>query len=1085
MRSRSLTYSDAVRLLGEADSTVVTALDRLTGVAAGAVTVASVGTVDFFALRGELVKWGHLVAGEVRERTHGFGRFDRTQRLVAAHSIVVITAFFEAVDDVLADHPEVDVAAAELTAAEQVALSTRGRVNATYAQLVQALADTPPPLPAPHRPFEQVLDDLADYYAGLGGLLEQFLLGLRAFEHRGDSVGAALGDERLTGAAVARYEQAFRTLAVQAPEFGAWTGMIDSRATRATLRDIADGLSRQIAELCATSGGATTDAIRNGLSTLHTAQLDRPGIASPYAGDHVVMPSLGCGYVNPHGQVAVAGPTDKPATEQWWKDSEPVADVHAYLLAHLTTAQSVAGPLVVLGHPGSGKSALTRVLAARLPAADFLVIRVELRTIPVDTSIQAQIESALYQTVGEQVGWAELARRAGAAMPVVIMDGFDELLQATGLDQADYLDQIQRFQQREAELQRPVAVLVTSRIVVADRARFPDDTVVLRLAPFDEDQIRQWLAVWNTANEASLRSRSLRPLPDEIALAQDELATQPLLLLLLALYDAGGNALQRQSGGLGRTELYERLFTDFVQREVDRHQDGRSGDQRQADIDSEWRRLGAVALAILNRGGDVILEVELDSDLPHLLGSTDAARDGAGSLHRALTASQLLVGRFFFIHEARATRATGAPERSFEFLHATFGDFLAARLVVAAMVDLADEREHQQRRPQAVLDAGFFFAAISFVTMTRRAPLWEFCQGMIARLDAGQRGRCRDLVLALLPDAGHLHPTWSLAGYRPQHKTYAARHANFSANLVCFAVLLTDGAIEAAELVGQPAVNRWRRQTLLWFSQLDYEDRQRMWQSFRVYWRPGPVAPRLLVRIEDSADIGVYESLPWPPDQEPNAAPMLLGDVTVGGDSRVGRLLRRSAFVQTAHEVREFIYDLMPAWKLTRQRYEKLSVAGETSISAEGVLLQLLLVPCPEHDDHLRRDLYTTALRIGEPRFQQLVLRQLADDAKQLSDESVRAITSGFPELPNETPFDLLAPIIAALAARPAGAEGPMHAHRAFIRLQHIVAYTQGSRPAAAYEELQEAFRQADIPVPSWANLGNATRAPAPSVSNA
>lgn len=1056
MRSRSLTYSDAVRLLGGTDSTVVTALDRLTALAAGAVTVASVGTVDFFALRGEFIKWGTTIAGEVRERTQGLGRFDRTQRLVAAHSIVVITAFFEAVDDILAGHPGVDITSAELTAAEQVAMSTRGRTTAMYAQLVQALADSPPPLPAPHRPFEQVLDDLADYYAGLGTLLERFLLGLSAFENGPAELSGALLDGRLTDAAVARYEQAFRVLTLQAPEFGVWTGMIDSRATRATLRDVADDLHRQLAELWAASGtGAAADAVRHGLTTLHAAQLDKPALDSQYTPGHVVMPSLGCGYVDPHGQVAVAGPTDKPATEHWWDDGSPVDDVQAFLLAHLTTGPAVAGPLVVLGQPGSGKSALTRVLAARLPPADFLVIRVELRTIPVDTSVQAQIESALYQSLGERVGWSELVRRAGSALPVVVMDGFDELLQATGLNQADYLEQIQRFQQREAELQRPVAVLVTSRTVVADRARFPEATVVLRLAPFDDSQVRQWLGVWNAANEAGLRSRALQPLPGEVALAHHELARQPLLLLLLALYDAGANALQRQAGGLGRVELYERLFTDFVQREVDKHQNGQSEEQRQAEIGWEWRRLGAVALAILNRGGDVILELELDSDLPHLLGSADGTLNGPGAPHRALTASQLLVGRFFFIHEARATRDTGAPERSFEFLHATFGDFLAARLVVAALVDLADERDHQQRRPQAVLDAGFFFAATSFVTMTRRAPLWEFCRGMLAGLDAGRRRRCRELVIALLPDAGHLHPTWSLAGYEPRRKPFAARHANFSANLISFAVLLTDGPVEAVELVGRPVANQWRRQALLWFSQLDVENRQRIWQSFRVYWRAGPDSTRLLMRLEDSADVSVYESLPWPPDEEPGDRPMVFGDVTVASESRVGRILRRSAFVQTAIELREFIYDLMPAWNLTRQRPENLVVAGDSSISAEGILLQLLMVPCREQDDRLRRDMYITALRIGEHRFQQLVFRQLADDASRLSDESMTAIVDGFADLPVTTPFGLLAPIIATRSA---------HAPRILAQVQHIVAYNEMNRPAAFHTELR-AFRRQGLPV--------------------
>jgi hypothetical protein len=135
--------------------------------------------------------------------------------------------------------------------------------------------------------------------------------------------------------------------------------------------------------------------------------------------------------------------------------------------------------LVVLGQPGSGKSVLTKVIAAQLPESDFLVIRIELRNVPMDTSIQAQVEGALYHLLGEQVSWPDLCRGAGGALPVVILDGFDELLQVTGMNRADYLEQVRLFQQREEELGRPVAVLVTSRTVVADRVRFVLDRVVL------------------------------------------------------------------------------------------------------------------------------------------------------------------------------------------------------------------------------------------------------------------------------------------------------------------------------------------------------------------------------------------------------------------------------------------------------------------------------------------------------------------------------------------------------------------------------------------------------------------------------
>ncbi|GAA2503423.1 NACHT domain-containing protein [Winogradskya humida] len=913
MRTRSLTYADALRLLGKDENEAVAALSRLTGVTAGVVTVASAGTVDFFALRGELVKWGHDTVRGLRDRASGIRRFDRTELLVAAHAVVVITAFFEALDEAFAAAPGLDLTDAELTAQEQVALSTGTGLTESYAAMVGALIDQPPPMPTPLHPFEDLLAGLSSFYGGLSRRILTFLAELAAFADKHSRLESVVFSEALTTAAVSRYQLLYRSLIAAAPEFGIWVNTIESQATRHVVRVVSADLGAEIARLRSvlTAVPLPVDAVRQGLGVLHRQAMERPVLAAQYAPDHVMLPSLGQGYLNPSGQMGVAGRNSRPSTEDWWAASRPVPDVQDFLLACLTSVPATSSLLVVLGQPGSGKSALTRVLAARLPESDFLVVRVELRTVPADTQVQNQIEEALYQALGERVVWPELARRSGSALPVIIMDGFDELLQASGLNRADYLEQLRAFQDRERDLGRPVAILVTSRTVVADRARFPAETTVVRLAPFDDDQVGQWLAIWNTANADALAERGLYPLPDDVALAHPELAREPLLLLLLALYDASTNALQNSGTGLGRVDLYERLFSDFVRREVDK---GHPGDRRDDEIDAEWRRLGVVALSILNRGGDVILDTELDRDLPHLLGPASTAPDPD-----ALSPSQVLVGRFFFIHEACATRDTGGPRRSFEFLHATFGDFLAARLIVGELVDTAQERLHQRRRRSqaGTLDAGFLYAATSFVTIARRAPLWDFCAGVIARLTAADRELCRELVIELLPEAGYPHPTWSLAGYEARRKPSAARHAAFSANLVCLAVLLSDRPVDIEELVGQPDVTAWRDQALLWHSMLDPEDRRRLWQQFRVSWHLDERPPRLRIRLEDNAAVSVKESLPWPPAEVPDPGLLTFDDIAAPATSRTGRLLRRCAFVQTTIDSRELIYALTPALALT------------------------------------------------------------------------------------------------------------------------------------------------------------------------
>ncbi|MFD1052063.1 AAA family ATPase, partial [Kibdelosporangium lantanae] len=187
------------------------------------------------------------------------------------------------------------------------------------------------------------------------------------------------------------------------------------------------------------------------------------------AGIH--LPTLRTAYVNPDFRAAEA--PGRLAEEKWWGEQRVRTDIQTFLVGHLTSPQATEAPLLVLGQPGSGKSVLTQILAARLHASEFLTVRVVLREVPADTDLQEQIERSIRAVTGRTMTWHQLVETAGDALPVVMLDGFDELLQATGVSQSDYLEKVVAFQQREADQGRPVAVVVTSRISVADRARAP------------------------------------------------------------------------------------------------------------------------------------------------------------------------------------------------------------------------------------------------------------------------------------------------------------------------------------------------------------------------------------------------------------------------------------------------------------------------------------------------------------------------------------------------------------------------------------------------------------------------------------
>jgi hypothetical protein len=416
------------------------------------------------------------------------------------------------------------------------------------------------------------------------------------------------------------------------------------------------------------------------------------------------------------------------------------------------------------------------------------------------------------------------------------LDGFDELLQVTGVSQSDYLEKVAAFQQREADQGRPVVAVVTSRSAVADRARYPAGAVALRLEPFRPDQVDSWLAEWNRRNSDYLRIRGLSPLPAQVVAQHSVLAAQPLLLLMLALYDADANALQRDTAGasytLDEAELYEQLLVSFVEREVRKEKEvsAWTGTELAERVEQELLRLGLAAFSMINRRQQWVAAKQLDSDLAAIL---PASRPVSATESRTpLTEADITLGRFFFIQSAQAIRE-GALLRAFEFLHATFGEYLAARLIMRLCVDMLGKRPPLTIGPAVPDDKESFallsfallsFALLSFAPLTSRQVL-RFLRGSGARVvPAGDRRRLAKLLITLVTDDAS-RTERRFAAYQPASVPVAARHAIYTANLLMLILVLKEEA-RASELFSNSVdpAGAWHRLTLLWQSALTEEE---------------------------------------------------------------------------------------------------------------------------------------------------------------------------------------------------------------------------------------------------------------------
>jgi hypothetical protein len=767
-----LTYADAVKVLGGSGPLVGVADNLLGGVLSLATAGGSDVALSLFDAKAEVIRLGHLVTGRIRESVNGLGRFQRSERLRAAHAVLVVSAFFEAFDEGLS---AAGIASAEITRAEQLTLAAAGGDG----DWIRMLLAEPIPSPSPDRSYDGLLRDLAAFYVELSKRTLGHLHGLAVWDVSDERARDLLTSFRFDAVALEHYEESVRRLALEVPEFAIWMRQVEDRATSRGLETLEKALRK------ATSGH---DPVRRraALAAAYRAELGRPILAGA-TGD-LVMPTLADAYLDPPFRVKPAGPGAKPGDDAWW-DTPKRDDLAEFLAVYLTTPQSADAPLLLLGQPGTGKSSLTRIMAARLPAADFLVVRVALREVRAEGEVQDQIEQALRKTIGETVEWVALAESAQGAMPVVLLDGFDELLQATGVHQSDYLRRVAAFQEREAVLGRPVAVIVTSRIAVADRAALPPGGLAVRLEPFDEPRIERWLKIWNSANAGGLTVDALRPYL--------HLAVEPLLLLMLTLYDAAGNALGDEEVDVGR--LYERLLREFAAREVRRVYEARPDEALPRLIDEELHRLSVVAFAMFHRGRQWVTAAELDSDLAGL-GLGPSVTPQTQSFRTPLTAGQEMVGRFFFMQRAQAYQDDQLLQ-TYEFLHATFGEYLVARLVVQAVRDAEARSRAGTLQLGPAPDESLVQSLLAITPLTARATVMPFVAGL---LDPGLRPWLVDRLRTAVTE-----PSYTPGRYQP-----VPRRPDFWMSTLSFNLLLL--TLACGEPVRASELFRYARDPAYW-----------------------------------------------------------------------------------------------------------------------------------------------------------------------------------------------------------------------------------------------------------------------------
>ncbi len=904
--SESLTYVDALKILGDRQSRLIGLLDGVmsAGLATWAATAWTMGAdasapMNLFDLKDEVVRFGHESVRRVSERRSGLSRYDRTQRLAAAHAVLVVSSYFEVLD-----RTDLPVTPERLSSSAGERLTHGGGSPPKgYVDLIDGLLSDRLPLPEPHVPYARTREAIEAVYDLMSRRLATFIRAAPAWEALAarERTRALDAVRAMPPQALVSYDDAFRRLATDNREFEVWASFTEAAGLSAGLSEV----GRLLSEMAGERAG---DRPRSHLIRTYRAALADPVVATGHAPEWVALPALGEAYVSPRCKAAEVRPGDAPSGREWWDAHEPIPYVETFLAGFLTLPRAVQAPLVVLGEPGSGKSKLTEVLAARLPDQDFLPIRVELRDVEAESLIQEQIEQAIFRQAGERVSFHDLLDAAADALPVVMLDGFDELLQAAGVNRYDYLEQVRDFQRRQLALGRPVVVIVTSRTVVADRVRYPAGSIALQLQPFTDDQVSQWLTVWARHNADILQARGLRPLTPAAALSHRELARQPLLLLMLAIFDATDNALLTGDASLGQADLYEALLMDFALREIRKYPGNQSlPESAQLKLaETELDRLAVVALAMFARGRQSVSDGELDRDLALLRPEPRSAEPDEPAM---LSLGQRAIGRFFFIHRSEA-HTRGHRTRTYEFLHTTFGEFLVAWLTDRTLGDLV--AVHQLMRNRAAvggrLDDGFLHAILSFACVAERAPVVDFLAAIFRGLPDETRACYRELLLEILDGALYPHPSRSHPSYEPARHTLTRRLAAYSANLTVLLVLLSgDEGIGVHAMFSGAAVERWIEHSHLWKAQLTASEWNGLVNTVRARARRDEGTVEVTLTREDGSPARLLDAFVISPHHsrlELTDYDMLLShdpeesfDLTAPARTDLGMAIREMAFL--------------------------------------------------------------------------------------------------------------------------------------------------------------------------------------------
>lgn len=379
-----------------------------------------------------------------------------------------------------------------------------------------------------------------------------------------------------------------------------------------------------------------------------------------------------------------------------------VVDLQAELDAWVDEPKPKSDVRVISGGPGSGKSSFAKIYAAaRTDKPGFRVLLVPLHQL----DLKGDLKGAIADFVLAKWRRADdlLDPEAGESRLLIIFDGLDELAmqgKAAAETARDFVRDVERLVEKRSLSAMPLKVIISGRelAVQANAGQFKDKQV-LHILPYfqteqtrkefqdpqkrlDEDQRHTW---WK--NYGGLIGKGYAAMPAELSRAElDEVTAQPLLNYLVAL------SYERKQVDFSQEVNLNVIYNDLIKAVHERAWEGhRHRAIRNLEFKDFVRILEEVGLAAWHGDGrtTTVREIQEHCNNAKLSNLLAVFEEGAeAGVTGLLTA-------FYF--RQSGDRRDG--ERTFEFTHKSFGEYLTALRLVRALQVMQLQRERHAADP--------------------------------------------------------------------------------------------------------------------------------------------------------------------------------------------------------------------------------------------------------------------------------------------------------------------------------------------------------------------------------------------------